>query len=75
MTDDGGQVASGWYADPVNPGLQRYWDGVAWTSATAPIAPLGGAAPLGHRRRWFRRDRGTRAARGVRSSVRDVGTR
>jgi membrane protease YdiL (CAAX protease family) len=40
MTDNTGQTPAGWYADPVQPELQRYWDGFAWTSATAPVSPL-----------------------------------
>lgn len=44
MSDDVGQAPAGWYADPTQPELQRYWDGIAWTSATAPMAPLGWAA-------------------------------
>lgn len=27
---------AGWYADHTDPSLMRYWDGVAWTSQTAP---------------------------------------
>ncbi|WP_062208181.1 DUF2510 domain-containing protein [Demequina oxidasica] len=27
---------SGWYLDPENQELQRYWDGAAWTTRTAP---------------------------------------
>lgn len=30
------QQPSGWYDDPSNPELLRYWDGVTWTSHTAP---------------------------------------
>ena len=30
------QQPSGWYDDPSNPDLLRYWDGVTWTSHTAP---------------------------------------
>lgn len=26
----------GWYADPVTPGLLRWWDGQAWSAQTAP---------------------------------------
>lgn len=26
---------AGWYQDPQNPALQRYWDGAAWTQHTA----------------------------------------
>ena len=29
------QRASGWYEDPQNPELLRYWDGVVWTEHTA----------------------------------------
>ncbi len=28
----------GWYRDPTTEGQQRYWDGEAWTQATAPLA-------------------------------------
>jgi membrane protease YdiL (CAAX protease family) len=37
MTDITPQVPAGWYPDPVQPGLQRYWDGVMWTASTAPV--------------------------------------
>ena len=30
------QQPSGWYDDPSDPDLLRYWDGVMWTSHTAP---------------------------------------
>ena len=30
------QHPSGWYDDPSNPDLLRYWDGVSWTNHTAP---------------------------------------
>lgn len=40
MTDITPQVPQGWYPDPAQPGLQRYWDGYAWTAATAPLTPL-----------------------------------
>lgn len=35
---------AGWYADPQNPGQQRYWDGAAWSDAVAP-APMPAVAP------------------------------
>lgn len=30
------QHPSGWYDDPSNPDLLRYWDGVSWTNHTVP---------------------------------------
>ncbi len=30
------QQPSGWYDDPSNPEMLRYWDGVMWTNHTAP---------------------------------------
>ncbi|WP_061964326.1 DUF2510 domain-containing protein [Demequina aurantiaca] len=33
---DVAQPRSGWYLDPENQDLQRYWDGSAWTTKTAP---------------------------------------
>ena len=29
--------AAGWYPDTANPGIQRYYDGTAWTQHTSPI--------------------------------------
>lgn len=29
--------APGWYPDPAQHGVQRYWDGSAWTQSTQPI--------------------------------------
>jgi hypothetical protein len=39
---------AGWYADPGNPFLYRWWDGAAWTQHTAPAngQPVG-PPPLG----------------------------
>ncbi|GBE64535.1 hypothetical protein MFM001_09970 [Mycobacterium sp. MFM001] len=31
-------VPAGWYPDPNNAQLQRYWDGTRWTDTTAPPA-------------------------------------
>lgn len=50
---------SGWYPDPSDESLERFWDGAAWTTSTrartvapppvadevAPFAPIGGAGP------------------------------
>ncbi len=30
-------VPAGWYSDPNNGQLQRYWDGTIWTEHTAPL--------------------------------------
>ena len=50
---------AGWYPDPDNATVQRYWDGAAWTDQPALIVPSGkpafGAAVLGHVRGWFGR--------------------
>lgn len=51
---------AGWYKDPGNPGLVRWWDGAHWTAHTNP-APSQPAtppsAPEVHRRRVDYRDR------------------
>jgi hypothetical protein len=31
-------VPAGWYPDPHGARLQRYWNGIAWTEHTAPLA-------------------------------------
>ena len=37
MTDDNGAIPSaGWYEDPDHPGVERYWDGAAWTDDVRP---------------------------------------
>lgn len=36
---------AGWYADGLNAGRQRYWDGAAWTDQTGPDGPE--SAPWG----------------------------
>ncbi|SNS54915.1 DUF2510 domain-containing protein [Rhodococcoides kyotonense] len=36
-------TVAGWYPDPVDPNINRYWDGAQWTPATQPrhiVAPL-----------------------------------
>jgi len=35
-TDNQGSVPAGWYGDPDQNGLWRYWDGQNWTAGTAP---------------------------------------
>lgn len=40
------EYGSGWYPDPQQQGVQRYWDGTAWTQHTAPAvhrAAFGGS--------------------------------
>jgi Protein of unknown function (DUF2510) len=32
-------VPEGWYPDPNNSSVQRYWDGTTWTEHTAPLGP------------------------------------
>lgn len=39
MASVGPTAPPGWYPDPQSPGLQRFWDGAAWTWQTAPAAP------------------------------------
>lgn len=40
--------APGWYADPSNPALLRWWDGAAWTTQVTPSVPPSPAAPAAH---------------------------
>jgi len=41
-----GTGKAGWYADPHQPAMERYWDGKAWSQYTAPKkAAVEGAAP------------------------------
>lgn len=30
---------AGWYSDPENPGIQRWWDGTQWTEQIQPVPP------------------------------------
>lgn len=55
MAEDSSPIA-GWYPDPENPALERWWNGVAWSdqrrastvpvAAPLPSAPAGYAAPV-----------------------------
>lgn len=38
-------TAAGWYADPADPALIRWWDGSAWTSHTQPNPAVAFSAP------------------------------
>jgi hypothetical protein len=33
------ETPAGWYLDPTNPSIQRYWDGTVWTEHAHPAAP------------------------------------
>ena len=35
----------GWYGEPGNAALERYWDGTQWTPQTRPVAPEPPATP------------------------------
>ena len=43
-----GAPPPGWYPDPSDPGLARYWDGEQWTEFTGPrkAAPPAEPPPL-----------------------------
>jgi len=63
-TDSIAVPAAGWYPDPVQPALLRWWSGTAWTEHTsAPTAPIVDDAPDLSR---FTRDR---AAQSVSAQV------
>jgi hypothetical protein len=38
------RVQAGWYPDPHAPGVQRWWDGQAWTQHTTPAGGPGAPA-------------------------------
>jgi hypothetical protein len=35
-------ASAGWYHDPHNSAILRYWDGAAWTEARMPVPAQGG---------------------------------
>ena len=37
---------SGWFPDPDDPFIQRWWDGTAWTTHVAPLAPAADYAEI-----------------------------
>ena len=37
--DAGFESEAGWYLDPSDETLQRYWDGSAWTEHVEPVTP------------------------------------
>lgn len=37
--DSTGQASAGWYADPENPQMRRYWNGEQWTDRRAEAVP------------------------------------
>lgn len=39
-------VPAGWYADPEQPGRQRYWDGTVWTEHTHLVPLFDGVVPI-----------------------------
>jgi hypothetical protein len=41
-----GRPAAGWYPDPDDPELARYWDGSSWTAFTGPRGAPGGTPTL-----------------------------
>jgi len=42
---DGPYAPPGWYADPTNPGQQRYWTGEAWAAPGPPPPPYAQGFP------------------------------
>lgn len=70
-----GTKSPGWYTDPDDPGLIRYWDGAAWTDHTRerpswapPLDPEEAArhaAATARRRKWWTRGIGTVLAGGL----------
>lgn len=43
--DGGGSPAPGWYPDPENPGNRRWWDGIAWSTFSEPLAGGSSVSP------------------------------
>lgn len=43
-SDEPGSIVPGWYQDPLDASVQRYWDGAGWTEhehSAIPSAPTG----------------------------------
>jgi uncharacterized RDD family membrane protein YckC len=40
-------LPAGWYKDPADPAIQRYWDGEGWVGAAIPADAVPPAGPLG----------------------------
>ena len=61
------QPAAGWYPDPHDPNLRRYFDGARWTEHAQPVAPPSGAPgpPPGQPAGPITDDRGIIHARGM----------
>lgn len=59
---------SGWYDDPEQPSILRYWDGSAWTDRTNPKAPMPAPQPPKAPVTRLRPSREERAAEATRSA-------
>lgn len=46
------ETPAGWYADPHDPGQQRWWDGVVWTDHTQPSVAPEAAGPASGATTW-----------------------
>jgi hypothetical protein len=55
MTSSPPPASAGWYDDDADPTVQRYWDGKAWTTHTAPksAVPVAGAGLSKKSKGWL----------------------